>query len=349
MWLVVNLGGARKGSSFPNSLYEKIKETKMGNLREHEVHSAALLGLGFVPGEVHYLATGSGVPYGFLRDNRKLMASRLHTNILDAYDAVGRQNGNNNVVVVSPDSHSLAAALVLDKNMTHVVGNFPLAGGPAMNGRARLGMSTTFTPMITVSGYGNLFQNLYTMHGTAAGDYIGWLISGARNRFREVHFGGPMIAAQGGHASYNGVHVTGSENYFRDCVFGTSSIDRDELTPNVTLGAATYTVFENCIFTMSIEDTEPYFIAVANTTGNTQAWFKNCQFYAMNANHASAAAVAFTFSGGSTAAMILDPNCSFNNVTKLAVSASMRYIFTPTVFAATADELNLIAINSATF
>lgn len=217
------------------------------------------------------------------------------------------------------------------------------------NQRSRIGMSTTFTPMITVSGYGNQFANLYTMHGTAAGDYIGWLISGARNSFYNVHFGGPMAAAQGGHASYNGVHVTGSENYFKNCVFGTSTIDRDEVTPNVTLGAETYTVFEDCIFTMSIADTDPYFIAVTNSAGNTQAWFKNCLFYAMNANHAAAAAVAFTFSAGYTAAMILDSGCSFCNVTKLAASASMKYIFAPTVFAATADELNLIAINSATY
>jgi hypothetical protein len=245
----------------------------------------------------------------------------------------------------SASTVSLASAFTWSKSLCGLIGT----SRNRFNQRSRIGMSTTFTPMITVSGYGNTFANLYTMHGTAAGDYVGWLVSGERNTFENVHFGGPMAAAQGGHASYNGVSVTGSENYFNGCVFGTSTIDRDELTPNVTLGEATYTVFENCIFTMSIADTDPYFIAVANAGGNTQAFFKNCMFYAMNPNHSSAAAVAFTFSGGSTAAMILDSNCTFANVTKLAASASMKYIWAPTVFAATADELNLIAINSATY
>lgn len=249
------------------------------------------------------------------------------------------------VLEESASSISLASAFTWDKSLCGLIGT----AHNKFNQRSRIGMSTTFTPMITVSGYGNVFANLYTMHGTAAGDYIGWLISGARNTFENVHFGGPMIAAQGGHASYNGVSITGSENYFNGCVFGTDTIDRDELTPNVTLGAETLTVFDNCIFTMSIADTDPYFVAVNNTSGTTRAYFRNCKFYAFSANHAAAAAVAFTFSAGSSADMILDPNCSFANVSHLAVSASMKYIWTPTVFAATADELNLIDIKSATF
>lgn len=245
----------------------------------------------------------------------------------------------------SASSLSLASAFTWDKSLCGLIGT----AQNKFNQRSRIGMSTTFTPMITVSGYGNIFANLYTMHGTAAGDYIGWLISGARNTFNNVHFGGPMAAAQGGHASYNGVHITGSENYFNGCVFGTDTTDRDEKTPNVTLGPETLTVFDNCIFTMSIADTDPYFVAVTNSSGTTRAYFNNCKFYAFSSNHAAAAAVAFTFSAGSSADMILDANCSFSNVTKLAVSASMKYIWTPTVFAATADELNLISINSATF
>lgn len=245
----------------------------------------------------------------------------------------------------SASSVSLASAFTWDKSLCGLIGT----AANRFNQRSRIGMSTTFTPMITVSGYGNQFANLYTMHGTAAGDYIGWLISGARNAFTNVHFGGPMNAAQGGHASYNGVHVTGSENYFKDCVFGTDTTDRDELTPNVTLGPETLTVFDNCIFTMSIADTDPYFIAVTNSSGTTRAYFNNCKFYAFNPNHAAAAAVAFTFSAGSSADMILDANCTFANVSHLAVTGSMKYIWAPTVFAATADELNLLAINSATF
>jgi hypothetical protein len=309
----------------------------MGNLREHEVHSAALLGLGFVPGEVHYLASQSQETYEFWRDSRRIPASRLHTNVLDAYDAVGRRNESNNVIVVSPDSHSLAAALVLNKNMTHVVGDFPLVGGPALNGRARFGMSTAFTPMITVSGSGNLFQSLYTMHGTAAADYIGWLISGARNRFREVHFGGPMAALQGGHASYEGVAIDGSENYFKNCVFGTDTIGRDETSPNVTLGAGTLTTFDGCTFLANLTDGDPVFVAVENTSAYTWAQFKNCQFLAFNSNYATQMTVAFKFSGGVSCAMVFDNNCQFQNVAAICDTAYDQYIWLPRQFVSTTD------------
>ena len=108
-------------------------------------------------------------------------------------------------------------------------------------------------------------------------------------------------------------------------------------------------MFEDCIFLCNLSDTDPVFVAVTNSSGYTWAMFKRCTFFAFSANHAAAMAVAFKFSAGFSADILLDADCSFNNVTKLAASASMKYIWTPTVFAATADELNLLAINSATY
>lgn len=256
-------------------------------------------------------------------------------------------SGRNDAILLTPESHTLTAALTWDLNSSHLIGMAP--DGMAFNKRARIGMSTTFSPMITVSGYGNSFSNIYTMHGTASTDYIGLLVSGNRNAFHGCHFGSPMVAAQGGHASYNGVSITGTESHFKDCIFGVDTIERDELTPNVTLGAGTKTVFENCLFIMALTDTDPYFVAVANTSSYTTAFFKGCQFFAFSSNQANKAAVAFTFSGGSSCDIVLDQTCSFNGVTKVAASASMKYLWMPTVFAATADELNLIAINSATY
>jgi len=217
-----------------------------------------------------------------------------------------------------------------------------------VNQRSRIGMSTTFTPMITVSGYGNYFANLYTMHGTAAGDYTGWYVTGSRNCFDNVHLAGPMAALQGGHASYVGNYITGTENLFKNCVFGTYTIDRDEVAPTLKIGPG-FNMFEDCTFVMSISDTDPYHILFDNSSASTEVWFKNCQFHAFSANQANKAAVAFTFSGGYSADIVLDSRCSFSGITKIAASASMKYVWMPTVFAATADELNLISINSATY
>lgn len=244
----------------------------------------------------------------------------------------------------SASSISLASATTWDKSLCGLIGT----SHGKFNQRSRIGMSTTFTPMLTVSGYGNYFANLYTMHGTAAGDYTGWYITGERNVLENVHLGGPMIAAQGGHASYIGNYFTGSEGYYKSCVFGTHTIDRDEVAPTLKLGPGVH-VFEDCLFTMSIADTDPYHILIDNTSASTEVWFKNCQFHAFSANQAAKAAVAFTFSSTYSADIIIDANCSLSGITKWAASASMKFLWLPTVFAATADELNLIDINSATY
>lgn len=246
-------------------------------LRENEIHAAALAQLGFIPGEIHYVALGSGVPYGFHRDNRRVPASRLHTTIGDAYDAAGRQNGNNNVVLVSPDSHSQAAALTFNKNMTHLIGMYP---GMLMNLRSRIGHSVTVSPLVTLSGYGNLLKNLYFMYGAAATDLIGMQITGERNMLENVHIGGPMAALQAAEATFTVLDLVGcSESYFKNCVFGTDTIARAAANSVLRIGAnAVRNVFENCTFLMHSSVGDSYFIEVV--VGSTFSWtlFKNCQF-----------------------------------------------------------------------
>jgi len=296
----------------------------MGNLREHELHSAVIAQLGFMPGAIHHLALGSGVPYGFLRDNRRIPASRLHTSILDAYDAAGRQNGNNNVITVSPDAHNIAAALVLDKNHTHIIG----AGPPSFtNMRTRFSQGAAFTPFVTISGYGSYFKNLYLMHGTEEADYIGCLISGARNVFQNVHFSGPQHNDIAGHASYVGVHITGSENYFKDCKFGFTTMARDEATPNVQLGVGTTTIFENCIFELALTDGDPLFIKALNTSGMTEAYFKNCTFVAFSSNWATAMTKAIDCTASATCGLYFDALCNFVNVTAICDTTDDAFVF----------------------
>jgi len=287
-------------------------------------------------------ALGTGTPYSWLGTDIGLEAGSLVNSVTDAYARL--TSGRGDTIHLTPEAHTLAASLTWAYSNSKLLGQSP-AGMFAH--RSRIGMSTTFSPMITVSGSNNLFQNIYTQHGTAATDYIGWTISGHRNVFDHVHFAGPMNAAQGGHASYIGVNVTGSENYFKHCVFGSKSIGRDEVTPNLKIAGGD-NIFEDCLFVLQLTDTDPIFVLVDNST-TVNAWFKGCQFFAFSPNQAAAMAVAFAFSAGASADITLDAGCAFHNVTKLAASASMHYLWTPTVFAATTDELNLISINSATY
>lgn len=297
-------------------------------------------------GEETYLVTAktSADEYYKLLNARGIEDSKIFTSLATAEAAM--TSARNDKLVIFPGSHSLAANPNFANNMCTYEGTHY---GPRMNKRSRIGMSTTFSPFITVSGYGNTFKNLYSMHGTESTDYIGWLISGERNSFYNMHFGGPMNAAQGGHASYEGVAVDGTETYFNGCVFGTETIGRDETSPNVTLGAGTHTIFENCTFLCMLTDGDPVFIAVENASGVTHADFINCRFIAISENMLTSMTYAFKFSAGSTAIMSIDAASTFVNVAHLATSANMKYIWTPTVFAATADELNKLSINSATY
>lgn len=301
---------------------------------------AALASAGVnMPGDIHVLTrSGAYAPYALWQD--WVHENRFHTT-LDSTLLGKMTGGRNDVLLVSPDSHSLGASLTWNKNMTHMVGSYE---GSLMNVRNRLGMSTAFTPMLTVSGYGNIFANIYTMHGTAAADYVGWAITGNRNRFYRCHFGGPMVAAQGGHASYEGITVDGSENVFEKCIIGTDTIGRDEVSPNVTLGAGTLTIFRDCLFLCNLTDGDPIFVKVENTTGYTWALFERCTFMAFNSNYATAMTKAFDFTGGASCAMVFDGNCNFQNVSALSAAAEDQYIWLPRVHATTTDTQGLINV-----
>ena len=312
-------------------------------LRENEIHSAAMLNLGFIPGAIHYASKGSGVPYGFQRDDRRVPASRLHTTIVDAYDAAGRQNGNNNVVVISPDSHSQAASLAFNKNMTHLVGNFPAS---RMNHRARIGMASAFTPMLEISGYGNLIKNLYFMHGTDAADLIGMLVSGSRNTFLNVHLNSPTNAAQASEAGWIGLHITASsENYFKDCFFGNNTQNQDEASTLVKVGVGCgITIFENCTFMqrVTIGQTDPYLFTIDNTTDTGLVIFKNCDFIA-DPGHGTPA-VAFVFGGAGKGRALFDDRCQFWNYSSPGGAAGDAYCLMATKFASTDDDVGMLAL-----
>lgn len=318
----------------------------MGNLREQEVHSAALLGLGFIPGEVHYAAKGSGVPYGFFRDARKVTTSRLHTTIKDAYSAVGRSNGNNNVIVLSPDSHTQSIALTFDKNMTHLVGDYPAA---LMNQRSRIGHDANFDALLTLSGYGNLLQSLYLMHGRGSATNLHALeITGASNTVKNCHIGGPMHATEAGTAGYSALELTGAlECYFKDSVFGIDTIARSAANSILRLGAgASRNIFEDCLFLSMASAGTPYFIEVLASVTFGWTLFKNCQFINFSSNWASPLTVGILNSSPSYShRLAFDSKCSFYGVTDVIDLAGETSVMFGTVPYTASALFNGLVVN----
>jgi len=293
----------------------------MGNLREHEVHSALLAQLGFVPGAIHYAAKQSGTPYGFLRDNRRIPASRLHTTIVDAYDAAGRQNGNNNVILLSPDTHTQTAQLVFNKNMTHLVGMYPEA---FQNQRTRINQSGTIASFLSVTGYGNLFKSLYFNYGTANATDLNLLTdTGGRNSYINCHFlcenATPLDQA-----AFDLIRLGSNELYFKNCFFGQDTVawTNGNMIEFQATTDPPRVVFENCIFLMNADNAQVTFLKAIAGLGRCLIMFKNCQFI----NMGTTLTLAIDGTGLINGRMYFDQLCSFHGVTDVVAAAQEAYV-----------------------
>ncbi len=235
--------------------------------------SATLAGMG-IPGvgEIHMLTrSGAYEPYSYWTD--LVDPDRDHTDLVTAESLM--TTGRNDVLLISPDNHQQTASLTWDLNMAHMVG---MCAPAMMNQRTRIGQYANYTPMVTVSGYGNSFHNIYTMWGADdAGNLIGWHNTGSRNNFFNCHFAGPMNASQAIDTAAC-FHNHGQEAYFKRCVFGTDTVERAAGCTSLLLGGIQRTVFEKCIFLASSDSGNDAYIieAAADTYG--WAYFDKCKF-----------------------------------------------------------------------
>lgn len=310
----------------------------MGNLREHELHSAVVAQLGFVPGAIHYATKGSGIPYGFLRDNRRIPSSRLHTTLVDAYNAAGVQNGNNNVILVSPDTHTQAAALTWNKNMTHVVGMYPEA---MQNHRTRINHTATLAAFLTVTGYGNLFKSLYFDYGTANATDLNLLTdTGGRNSYINCHFlcenATPLDQA-----AFDLVRLGSNEFYFKNCFFGQDTVPwtNGNMIEFQASSDPPRSIFENCIFLMNADNAQVTFLKAIAGLGRCLIIFRNCQFI----NLGTTLTLGIDGAGLSNAKMFFDQNCSFYGCTDVVAAAYESYVICGAATYTAAATSNLLA------
>lgn len=291
-------------------------------------------------GELFYLAGATGNPIKGLRGDRtdggQPFVDEGHIDVTGPYKSyIKCTTYGNDVVVVMPDSHTwygdsdtVSTVLTWAKYCTHMIGMAPFSkgGGP----RARFGHTGyTMANFFTMSGWNNLFQNLYWMHGSATGgasDLVCGTVTGAYNVFKQCHFGGPNDATQAATAGYKTLMLTGSQNYFKDCLFGSqNAVRRAAANTILDLSSGSNNVFEDCLFTSSSNgSTAPYFInvsAVAGASGVHRAIFLNSQFVHCGPASGSDLAVAIvgTILESSYEYLYFDNRCSFSGVTNLIV------------------------------
>ena len=234
------------------------------------------------------------------------------------------------------------AALVWAKDNTHLVG----LCAPSINQRARITPPTAsavdvdaFTPFLTVSADGCIFQNFSLVQGQSENGKasVGILCSGLRNYFSNISVLTGQHANQGDEASTN-VQVTGEENTFENCYIGTDTIARGgAISSNVKFGAgasdeAARNTFKNCVFPMFADDTDPFFI-LATAAADTSRWnlFDGCSFINTGT---STLAGGVSWSGNGP---VFLKDCSFYGCTDVTAATNTSVLISGNVIGTTTD------------
>ena len=124
--------------------------------------------------------------------------------------------------------------------------------------RARIshasGNTTIVTPQLTVSGNGNIFQNLSFFEGGSENSQASTCVSvtGVRNYFNNVAMMNMGSVNSADEAGSNVLAISGGEeNTFDGCYIGLDTIARSGANSNVKYeSAADRNIFRDCMFTM---------------------------------------------------------------------------------------------------
>lgn len=294
-----------------------IKERNLDSSLKSLIGNSGIIG----SAERHYICPSGYAPYTYWGD--RAAGDRFHSTISGAHSKM--TTGRNDVAILSPDSHSQAAALTWSNNMSHLIGAY----GPArQNQRPRIGHSANFTPILTVSGYGNTFANLYFMHGRGnAANLVCLSLTGPRNTFIRSHFL-PANATELDQAAYRLISIDDSEQNFIECTFGSDTVAWTN-GAMIQLGATgdggpPRTVFEDCIFYMYADNAQVRFLdASLAGLGRGLAIFLNCHFI----NVGTSLAYAINGAGLSAFQLYFDNRCSFAGVTEIVEAAYENYVW----------------------
>lgn len=221
--------------------------------------------------------------------------------------------GRNDVIVLVGDGSTtatarLTATLDWNKNATHLIG---ITAPSWIAQRARISHLTSATtninPLMTVSASGCMFQNFSFFQGIGQASTDEQLINvtGDRNYFYNVHFGGMGATAGAARAGSYVIGLNGGdENLFEHCVIGLDTIARSAANASVKLvGASQRNTFRECLFNMYPTAATPLYLD-ANLSGGlngSSMWFIGCTF-----------AVLFNAASSTQPAVTTTPHASLN-------------------------------------
>lgn len=252
---------------------------------------------------------------------------------------------------VAVDSTATAGTLVLSKNATHIVG----MSSASPNSRARFAPPTgTYTMatfgsgnFVTMSGSGCTISNiaLYNGFSTGGASQICFTVSGSRNYFGNVQFGGAGDAASAQATTSRSLKVSGGENRFDKCQVGLDTVTKTVANASLELsGGAARNEFWDCNF--------PFYTSSATTLGilgtgasciDRTTLFRGCTF-GNAAQSGSTTMSALATLPASAGGLLLMKDCTLVGITEFGTDATSRgqiYVDGASVVAATSG----IAVN----
>jgi hypothetical protein len=173
------------------------------------------------------------------------------------------------------------AAFDWNKALTHFIG---VCAPTQIGQRARIfnTAGTLNEPMITISGNGCHWENIYIFDGVADADCLTAVkVTGDYGSMSNVQIvgGGSTESAIDGNSS---LYMDGSANYtYRDCVFGAQSIPQGDGANVIKLGttAGGQNIFDNCYFHIYASNGGACWLeALSGASSDRWMMFDNCKF-----------------------------------------------------------------------
>lgn len=239
---------------------------------------------GFFPnGNVYYLD-----PFRGSDQNDGKTPATARATLAAGYAAL--VEGHNDVLALisnglTTSTARLGSAFTWSKNAAHLVG---VCAPSRFSQRARIAPTSgasAYTPLFTMSGAGNLFQNIEWFHGFTTGTtaQICMKINGSYNAFVNCHIAGMGDAESAADSGSRSIVITKGENFFKHCVIGLDTIQRTALNASIEFqSGAPRNVFEECIFPSLAGTTASSNLAILCASAasiDRITVFKNCTFY----------------------------------------------------------------------
>ena len=251
-------------------------------------------------GKIYYVDSVNGADGNSGRD-----PDAAYLTLESAYAAA--TTNKNDIIVLIPRAteYALAAAVDWTKSYTHLVGAWaPNSRGPRCRVTAAAGIATI---MFTVTGGGNVFQNVKFSNSSNTAGSGAVLVTGGRNNFINVKMEAMMGATSAASATAYTLKLTGAEeSYFKHCTIGQDTILRSSANADIVFGSgARDNVFEDCEV-MALTGATEYWVdlSAASCVDGTTV-FKNCLFVNSTKSGGTAMTLGFNVNGSGIGGLVI--------------------------------------------